>query len=307
MNLPLTGLVAAPHTPFTPSGDLHLPAVEPLAAHLLGDGVTAVFVGGTTGECSSLTHAERRALARRWVDVARGTPMRVVVHVGGNCLADVRALAVEAAELGASAVAAVAPCYLRPPDVDTLVSICAGLAGAVPGLPFYYYDIPPLTGLQLDLVEFLGRAAAVIPNLAGLKYSNPDLVTYQRCLRVRTPAFDLPWGVDEALLGALAVGCRGAVGSTYNFAAPVAHRLLAAFDRGDLDAAREEQHRLVRLVGLLSAHGYLAASKAVMGLLGVDLGPVRLPLRRLAPEARVQLRSDLDALGFSGWRSAAAG
>src|SRR2546430_7254946 len=97
----LHGLVAATHTPFYQNGALNLSAVEKQCAHLLANDVTAVFIGGTTGECSSLSLEERQALTQRWMEVARGTPMRVVVHVGSNSLSDARDLAAQAQQLGA--------------------------------------------------------------------------------------------------------------------------------------------------------------------------------------------------------------
>ncbi len=107
----LQGLIAAPHTPFAADGSLHLPVVEKQAARLLADGVTTVFVGGTTGETHSLTVDERRALARRWAEVARGTKLKVIIHAGSNCLADARALAAQAQELGVAANPPMPPCY----------------------------------------------------------------------------------------------------------------------------------------------------------------------------------------------------
>src|SRR4051794_22723701 len=101
---PLHGLVAATHTPFRADGSLHLGAVKTQAAHLLKNAVQTVFIGGSTGESSSLTLEERLALAQRWCEVARGTALRVVVHVGSNCLADSRTLAAQAQRLGAVAI-----------------------------------------------------------------------------------------------------------------------------------------------------------------------------------------------------------
>src|SRR4051812_29592971 len=119
MTTRLLGLVAATHTPFVGAGgELDLTAVERQAEHLLQSRVTAAFVAGTTGESLSLTVEERLALARRWAEVARGSALRVVVHVGANCLADARALAAHAQSVGAAAVAAVDPSYFRPASVD---------------------------------------------------------------------------------------------------------------------------------------------------------------------------------------------
>ncbi|HEX8916083.1 MAG TPA: dihydrodipicolinate synthase family protein, partial [Humisphaera sp.] len=114
MTAKLTGLVAATHTPFAADGSLNLSAVERQAEHLARAGVAAVFVGGTTGESASLTTDERIALAGRWADVVRQSPLRLVVHVGSNCLADARALASHAAAAGAAAVSMLAPSYFKP-------------------------------------------------------------------------------------------------------------------------------------------------------------------------------------------------
>lgn len=301
MTVPLHGLVAAAHTPFSPQGDLDLDAVEAQAAHLLRQGVTAVFVAGSTGESHSLTVGERLALARRWAETVRGAPLRLVVHVGANCLEDACTLAADAERAGADAVAALAPGYFRPRDVSALADCCARIAGAAPSLPFYFYDIPALTGVNLPMPDFLDAASARVPTLAGIKFTNPDLAAYQRCLRAAGGRFDVPWGIDEALLAAWAVGARGAVGSTYNFAARVSLRAVGALERGDLDAARAEQWRTVELVRVLAGFGYLAACKALMGLLGVPVGPVRLPNAPLAPERTADLRDALDALGFWEW------
>jgi N-acetylneuraminate lyase len=298
---PLVGLVAAVHTPFHADGSLRLDGVEAQAAHLRAHGIGLAFVGGTTGEGPSLSLEERRALARRWADVARSTGLGLVVHVGSNSLVDARALAAQAEEIGAVAVAAFAPGYFKPRDVDALVACCADVASAAPRTPFYFYDIPPLSGVSLSMPEFLERARDRIPTLAGLKFTRPDLAAYQLCLRAEGGAFDVAWGNDETLLAALALGARGAVGSSYNFAAPLYHRLLRAFAAGDLEAARAEQLRAVEIVRRLSGYGYLGATKAVMGMLGVDVGPARLPNPSLSAAQAGELRDRLEAAGFFDW------
>jgi N-acetylneuraminate lyase len=297
----LTGLVAATHTPFDADGQLNLSAVSGQAEHLLRSGVHAVFIGGSTGECHSLTVVERLALAQRWGEVVRGTDLRLVVHVGSNCLADARTLARQAQTLGAAAVAALAPSYFKPGSLDALVACCAEVAGAAPALPFYFYDIPVLTGVRFSMPEFLAVAPERIPTLAGIKFTNPDLMAFQRCLHAQGGRFDMAWGLDEYLLAALALGAVGAVGSTYNFAAPLYRRLLAAFGRGDLVTARIEQYRSVQLIELLVGFGFLAASRAVMGLLGLDVGPARLPHTNLTTEQRSALQAGLERLGFFDW------
>ncbi|QEL17962.1 dihydrodipicolinate synthase family protein [Limnoglobus roseus] len=301
MTVKLHGLVAATHTPFDAAGALNLRVVEKQAKHLLATGVRTAFIGGSTGESHSLAIDERLQLAQRWADVANGSDLRVVVHVGSNCLADARTLAAQAERLGAVAIAALAPSYFKPKTLDALVACCAEVAGAAPGVPFYFYDIPVLTGVQFPMPDFLAVAADRIPTLAGIKFTNADLMAYQKCLRAQDGRFDIPWGVDEYLLAALALGSAGGVGSSYNFAAPVYHRLIAAFASGDVATARAEQFRSVQLIDLLAGYGYMGAAKAVMGFLGVEVGPARLPNTNLTIEQTRSLRASLEELGFFHW------
>lgn len=297
----ISGLVAATHTPFHPDGSLHLGVIEKQAVHLLANGVSRVFIGGTTGESHSLSLVERLALTERWMDVAKGSDLKVIVHVGSNSLGDARDLAAHAQECGAEATSAVAPSYFKPRDVASLVAVCAEIAGAAPELPFFYYDIPSFTGLSHSIPEFLDQAESRIPNLAGIKFSNPDGMMFQQCLHHRGGACSILWGTDECLLAGLALGAVGAVGSTYNFAAPVSHRLMAFWAANEIGSARAEQKHSVDLVALLAKLGYMGAAKAVMGMLGVPVGPARLPHSNPSPVQVANLRAELEAMGFFDW------
>jgi N-acetylneuraminate lyase len=301
MTMKLAGLVAATHTPFHADGQINLDALEKQAEHLIRSGVTAVFICGTTGESHSLSVEERLALANRWSEAVKGSQLRLIVHVGSNCIADGRILAAQAEKMKASAIAALAPSYFKPGTLEALVGCCNELANAAPSLPFYYYDIPHLTGVRFSMPEFLSIARDRIPTLTGIKYTNNDQMMYQQCLQLYDRKFDMLWGIDECLLPALVLGATGAVGSSYNFAAPLYNRILAAFSRGDLETCRAEQFRSVQLIQLLSGYGYLASAKAAMSFLGVDVGPVRLPNSNLTSEQRVLLRADLENIGFFDW------
>lgn len=100
------------------------------------------------------------------------------------------------------------------------------------------------------------------------------------------------------LLSGLAGGADGAVGSTYNFAAPLYRRVIAAFERGDVAEARRCQGEAVAMVNVLLSYRGHAGLKAAMGLRGLDCGPTRLPNVSLRPEEVESLRRDLDAVGF---------
>ena len=294
----LTGLVAATHTPMHEDGRVNLDVIEKQAASLAANPVTGAFICGSTGESHSLTLAERRSVAQRWSEVMDRSKLKLVVHVGHNCLEDARTLAAHAQQIGAAATSAMAPCYFKPATVDELVDFCAPIAAAAPALPFYFYDIPALTGVNLPMIEFLRKGKARIPNLAGIKFTSANLMSLQECLEVDDGGFNILFGTDEMLLAALALGVPGGVGSTYNYAAPLYAKIMAAYEEGDMVTAQALQIKSVKLVQVLVQHGVLAAGKALMSLMGVDCGPVRPPVRPLTEEQKTRLFRQVEALGI---------
>ncbi|KPK58091.1 MAG: hypothetical protein AMK73_09475 [Planctomycetes bacterium SM23_32] len=293
----LTGLIAAPPTPMRDDGSVDLDVVEPLHRVLVANGVRGAFVCGTTGEGVSLCAEERRAVAERWVRLAEGDFV-VIVHVGHDSLPECRSLAAHAQEIGAYAVALMSPSFFKPADVQELAAFAAQVAAAAPRLPFYYYQIPALTGVAIPVADFLGAASGRVPMLAGAKFTYEDLLDYGRCLTLEGGRFDMLFGRDEILLSALALGAKGAVGTTYNFAAPLYRRVMDAYLAGDMAAAQEHQSRAREMVNLMNRSGGLAAVKPIMRIIGLDCGPPRLPLRRLSDAECAELRGGLEALGF---------
>lgn len=271
------------------------------ASFVAANGIRTVFITGTTGECHSLTCDERLALYDAWADAGPANGLAVIGHVGGNSIEDAKRLARRAREREFDAISTLPPSYFKPATLTDLIDWCATVAAEAPDLPFYYYDIPSMSGVSFPIDRFLSEASVRIPNLAGVKFTNLDLVSYRRSLDVAGDRFDLPWGTDEALLAALATGARGAVGSTYNWAPRLYVNLIDAFTRGDLDEARRLQSVSIAMIDVIAATGFMGTAKAVMGRLGVPVGPARSPLTNPTPDQIDVLLSLLDDLGFRQW------
>ncbi|HEY0966536.1 MAG TPA: dihydrodipicolinate synthase family protein [Opitutaceae bacterium] len=297
MNSTLHGLIAAPHTPFAANGDLDIEVIPRQAALLAHNGVSGAFVCGTTGEGCSMTIAERRQVVERWRS-ATPAGLKLVVHVGHLSLSDSIELARHAAQTGADAIATIAPSFFKPAGTAELVAWCERIAAAAPKLPFYYYHMPSMTGVTISATDFLNQANGCIPNLAGVKFTHEDLTDFGHATNVADGRFAMLFGRDEILLDGLPLGAKGAVGSTYNFAAPLYTRIIRSFEAGDLEAAKQDQKRAWDFIAVLGKFGGLSAGKAVMKLIGVDCGPVRLPLRALTPADEAGLRSGLERVGF---------
>ena len=299
-------LIAPPHAPFHPDGSLNLAVVDRLAEHYSATGIAGVFVAGTTGESLSLTVPERLDLAKHWIDVCRETDIDVIIQVGHNCVEDARQMAAHAQQVGADAIATMAPSFLKPATVDDLINCCIPVAQAAGDLPFYLYDIPVMTDVRLPMPEFLAKAKEQIPNLKGLKFTNPDLVQLQECLHLggdsaETGEFEILFGCDEILLAGAMLGCPGAVGSTYNFAASHYRAMIDSFESGDIASARTGQHEAVHMIRTLQRYSFMPAAKSVMSFLGIDCGPVRAPLSNISLAQKSLLKAELQSLpAFTG-------
>ena len=299
MSTRFRGLVAAPFTPLHADRSLNLDVIPAYARFLRDNGVGAAFVCGTTGEGLSLTLEERLRIAERWVACADDR-LRVIVHVGHTCLTDARTLTAHAAKIGASAVSALTPCFFKPRNNAEVVNWCEAVASAAPTLPFYYYNIPSMTGIDYPVVDFLAQAQDRIPSLAGVKYTHENLPDYKACVAYAQGRYDILFGRDELLLEGTDAGALGAVGSTYNYAAPLYLRLLAARAAGHASEARTLQDTAIKMIAICNSIGvtHLAASKALMAMLGVDCGPVRLPLAQPDATQLATLRTRLNEIGF---------
>ena len=294
----LTGLTAAAFTPMKSDAMLDLDRIPSLVEHLLRDGVSALYVLGSTGEGVSLTLRERQHTAAAFVQAAAGR-VPVVVHVGHNSLQEAQILARHAQQIGADAISAVPPYYFKPDSTRSLVDCLAMITAGAPDLPFYYYHIPVKTGVELDLNDFLHLATQRLHSLVGVKFSDTRLHAISACPYAER--YDFVCGVDEMLLGAWMTGMRGAVGTTYNFAAPLYNRLIACCELGQIEEARRNQARASTMIKVILKTCGRPGFKAVMGLIGQDCGPHRLPHSTATPAQISEMHQALEAIGFFEW------
>lgn len=292
------GLIAATFTPFYPDGELNLGIIPEYARRLKKEGVKGVFVCGSSGEGLLLDTEERKAVAEAWMPFA-DAQFRVIVHVGSTSVKVARHLSGHAASVGADAIGCMGPCCFQPRDVPTLTAFCAEVASAAPGTPFYYYHIPHVSGVHIRMNEFLAEAGKVIPNLAGIKYTNMDMMDMMKCMELENGRYDILHGHDETLLAGLTFGAKAAIGTTYNFMAPAFNELIEKFKQNEPDEALKIQKNVNQVITIMLSTGSpISGGKAMMKMSGIDCGPCRLPLSSLSGEQQEQLRQKLDEAGY---------
>lgn len=298
------GLIAAPFTPMHDNGSLNLDLIPRYYDMLKRNGVNAAFICGSTGEGVSLSMSEKKAVASAWASCTKSdVDFKVIMFLGGTCIADCKELALHASEVGLFAVSFTGPFYFKPANVKMLADCCVEIASVVPELPFYYYHIPVLTGVNFPMIDLLKEMDGKVANFAGIKYTHEDFMDFLSCLHYENGKYEMMWGRDENMLSALVLGSKSAIGSTYNYAAPLYLDLIEAYNNGNMEAARALQQQSIDMIRLLGKYGGIATGKAFMKAISVDCGEFRLPVKNMSEQDFLAFSEELEGIGFNQYCS----
>jgi dihydrodipicolinate synthase/N-acetylneuraminate lyase len=277
----LKGALAAAITPLRDGGDaLDEEAFGPYVEYLAAGGLDGFLALGTTGEGILLTVAERKRAARLFLDAA-GSRLPVAVQCGAQTTAVTVALAEDAAEQGAAAVAVMGPPYYAL-DEEALVRHFAAAAEACRPVPFYLYEFRARCGYSIPLAA-IDRLRELAPNVAGLKVSNQPFEEVEPYL---IEGLDVFVGAESLVLQGLERGAAGAVSG-----------LAAAFPELVAGLVHERAGDAGETRAMLERFPFQAAVKFVVGRRGVPVREdVRAPLRTLTAEERNELERWLASL-----------
>ena len=285
---PLKGAIAAVATPMRQGGRaVDIAAIGRYASFLAAAGIDGVLACGTTGEGVLLDVSERRAIAEAFMASAPAE-LAVAVHAGAQTSADTIALSAHAREIGAAAVAVIAPPYF-PLDDNEIARHLVSSANAADPLPFYVYEFRARSGYAIApaVVERVRKAA---PNVAGMKVSDAPFEAVAPYLGL---GLDVLIGNEPLVLEGMRAG---AVGSVSGLAAAFPE-IVAALVHDGSETAHEH---VCRLRDGLSGAPFHAALKDVLVARDVFVTPdVRPPLRGLTDDERAlvtELARDLGAL-----------
>jgi N-acetylneuraminate lyase len=289
-----TGIWPALVTPLTERGEVDVHAAQALIEALIATDIGGLYVCGGTGEGVLLSAHARQRMAQCAVDAVAGR-VPVMVHVGAITTREAVDLAEHANRIGADAVSAIPPFYYSY-SFEAILTHYRAIAEASL-MPVYIYFIPGATGIAVSPEQLLEICA--IEGIAGLKYTSQDLYFLSRLLAQRdTEAVNVLSGPDELFLPCLALGVEGAIGTTYNFMPRTYIDIYRAYLAGDAQLARRLQMAASDVIAVLLRYGVIPATKALLKLLGYDVGygvPPMPPVEGARAEA---LEEDLRASGL---------
>ena len=298
----IEGLIVAPFTPFNHNGsEINTSIIPEYARMLHTNGIIGVFINGSSGEGYMLQDEERMSLAEAWIAAAREIEgFKVIVHVGSTSLKSARLLAEHAQKIGAYGIGSMASPFPKVNRIEELVAYCEAIAKGAPDLPFYYYHIPVFNGAYLPMLDFLKAMDGRVPNFAGIKYTFESLYEYNQCMLYKGGKFDMLHGQDETILSALVMGgAKGGISGTGNYIGNVLVDVIEQWKKGNIDAAVGSQNYAQEVINIIAGYrGNIVAGKRIMKLLGMDLGPNRIPFRNIEPEEEAEIKRRLEAIDF---------
>lgn len=284
-NQKLTGILPALLTAFDDHG-VDTNATAKLVDTLMKAGVDGLYVGGSSGEMVLQSTDERRALLECVMENVAGRGC-VIAHVGALSTADTVTLAKHAKAVGADAVSSVTPLYYKY-SFREVKAYYARIAEAAQ-LPVIIYNIPALTGMSLNRDQ-LGELLS-IPGVGGMKFTASDFYQLER-LHTDFPDHVFYNGSDEMLLSGLAAGADGGIGTTYNFQPKRMVEIRKRYLAGDMQGALALQTLANRAIEVILRNGVIPSTKALLGMLGLDVGLCREPFMPLTEEMLADLRTN---------------
>ncbi|AZS16821.1 N-acetylneuraminate lyase [Paenibacillus lutimineralis] len=279
------GIIPALITPYDHEGRISESATRKLVRHLLDKQVDGFYLSGSTGEGFLQTTRERESFLEIVVDEVQGV-VPVIAHVGAMDTATCIELTKHAARSGADAVSSVAPFYYKHGQ-EQVRGHYLDIAAAA-DIPLIIYHFPAMTGVQ-STVRFYEELSKV-ENIIGVKFTSKDTFELQQLIEACGPKFRVFNGPDECLLAGLAVGCCGAIGSTYNIMPELFIELYRTFQIGDLIAARALQAKANSVIAELIKYDFIAFEREILHLQGIEVGAPRKPIQQLSMEERLQIR-----------------
>ncbi len=284
----IRGAITPMITPFHPDGSLDLETLARLVDWQIERGSHGISVGGSTGEPTSQTVAERIAVMRASAQAIAGR-VPFLPGTGTARLDETIELTAEAQALGASGVLVVAPYYARPQQ-SGLERWYATIAGEFPDLPILIYNVPIRAAIDID-PETVGRLRRAHANIVGIKETTRDFEHVSRVLSICGSDFIALSGIELLCYPMLALGGRGHLSCVANFAPEPVAALYEAFTEGDHERARALHYELDALVEAAFVEVNPAPAKWIMAELGImPCAFAREPVAPISDASRERIR-----------------
>lgn len=289
-----TGAGVAIITPFKANGEVNYDKLGEIIDFQIENGTDSIVIVGTTGEASTLSHEEHIECIR-YAAAKTAKRVPVVAGTGSNCTETAVYLTKEAEKAGADAALVVTPYYNKATQKGLINHF--GTVAKCTNLPILLYNIPGRTGCNI-LPATAATMVKEFDNIVGMKDATGNLAqsieTVERC----QGDIDMYSGEDGLIVPMMSIGGKGVISVLSNVAPRDTHDICAKYLAGDVKGSLELQLKYLPLVRALFSEVNPIPVKKAMNLMGMEVGPMRLPLTEMEPENAAVLLEELKKVGL---------
>ena len=289
----IRGSIVAMITPYHSDGSVNFEVLTQLLERQIANGTDAILTLGTTGESATMTHEEDASVVEHTVRVVNGR-VPVIVGCGSNCTATQKEKAVQYQSMGADAVLLIAP-YYNKANAEGMYRHFAAAADAV-DVPCILYNVPGRTGCSIP-VSVVERLAGH-PNVAGIKEASGSMSYAMKIAHCIGPDFALYSGNDDITVPMLSIGGSGVISVFANVMPAMSHQIVMDYLNGDRAGAMKNAKRYLKLMNDLFLEVNPIPVKTAMNMMGLNAGPMRLPLCEMGEANAAVLRETLKEAGL---------
>ncbi len=289
-----TGAGVAIVTPMKANGEVNFEKLGELLEFQIAGGTDSIIICGTTGEASTLSHEEHLECIRYTVDkVAKRIP--VIAGTGSNCTETAIYLSKEAEKAGADGLLLVSPYYNKATQKG-LVAHFTETAKAV-NIPAILYNVPGRTGSNI-MPATVAELAKNVDNIIGIKDATGNMHQTMQMMQLCQGDIDLYSGNDEIIVPVLSAGGKGVISVLSNVVPKETHDICAKFFEGDVKGSLDLQLKYLPLIDNLFSEVNPIPVKAALNLMGMEVGPLRLPLTEMEDANKAKLAAVMKNLGI---------
>ncbi len=289
-----TGAGVAIVTPFKANGEVNYEKLAELIEFQIANSTDAIIICGTTGESSTLTHEEHLDVIKYCAQVVAGR-IPVIAGTGSNCTETAIYLSTEAEKYGVDGLLIVSPYYNKATQ-NGLYAHYKAIAESVK-IPIILYNVPSRTGCNI-LPETVVRLCNDVENIVGVKEASGNISQVVKLMALAGGKIDLYSGNDDQIVPLLSLGGKGVISVLSNVAPKQTHDICAKFFAGDVEGSTKEQLRAIPVCDALFCEVNPIPVKKALNLMGMEVGPMRMPLTEMEDANAAKLEKAMKEYGI---------
>ncbi len=289
-----TGAGVAIVTPFHANGEVNYEKLAELIEFQIENSTDAIIICGTTGESSTLTHEEHLDVIKYCAEKVAGR-VPVIAGTGSNCTETAIYLSTEAEKYGVDGLLIVSPYYNKATQ-NGLYAHYKAIAESVK-IPIILYNVPSRTGCNI-LPETVVRLCNDVENIVGVKEASGNISQVVKLMSLAGGKIDLYSGNDDQIVPLLSLGGKGVISVLSNVAPKQTHDICAKFFAGDIAGSTAEQLKAIPLCDALFCEVNPIPVKKALNLMGMEVGPMRMPLTEMEEGNAAKLEKAMKDYGI---------